>query len=141
MRLPVIARPPHQERIEGLLPGDVRLHANVFAVRRAEPAQRRDELFPLSGIARITHGERDDLFPVDVRREEGQRGRFASDHPDVELIRHRLGEAGKLREHGLRLVEWEDDEPAEHVGSDGMELELETGHDAEISAATAQPPE
>ena len=113
----------------------------MLAVRGTEPAQRLDQLFARSGVAHIAHGERDDLFPVDVLGQEGQRGRLPSDHPDVEVVRHRLGEAGELREHGLRLVEREDDEPAQHVWPDRMELELEAGDNTKIPTATPQPPE
>ena len=141
MRLPIVPRAPRQERIEGLLPGGVRLDADLLAVRRAESAQRLDQFLALSGVARIAQGERDDLFSVDLLRQERQWGCLPGYHPDVEIVRHRLGETGKLCEHRLRLVEREDDEPAQHVRPDGMELELEAGDDTEVPAATTQPPE
>lgn len=141
MRLPVVARTRREERIEGLLPCGVRLHPDVLAVRRAEPAQRPDQLLTLSRVACIAQGEHNDLFPMDVLGQEGQRGRLPHDHPDGELVRHCLGETGELREHGLRLTERKDDEPAQHVWPDGMELELEAGDNTEVAAAATQPPE
>ena len=99
MRLPVIAGSRRKKRIESLLPGRVRLHANVFAEGRAELTQRRDQFLALRGIARIAQGQHDDLFAVDVYRQKGKRGRFARHHPDIEFVRHRLGEPGELREN------------------------------------------
>lgn len=141
VRLPVVARTRRQERIERLLPSGERLHPDVFAEHHPERAQRRDELHPHGGVICVEDGERDDLFPVDVGRQERERRRLSGNHPDVELVRHRLGEAGKLRDHVLRLVEREDDEPAQHIRPHWIELELEAGDDAEVSAAAAQSPE
>ena len=141
MRLPIVARTPRQQRIECLLPGGVRLNAEVLAVRRAEPTQRVDQLLALSGLAHIAHGEHDDLFPVDVHGQEWQWGCLPGDHPDVDIVRHRLGETGKPREHGLCLVKRKGDQPAQHVRPHAMELELEAGDDTEVPSATTQPPE
>lgn len=141
MRLPVVSRTWRQEWIEGLLPGAVWLHAYVLAVRRAEPAQRLDQLLALIGITRIAQRERDNFFAVNVVGQERQRRRLPRDHPDVELVRHRLGEMGELREHRLRLLERKDDEAAQHIRPDRMQLELEAGDNSEISTTTTQPPE
>ncbi len=105
------------------------------------PAQRRDQLLAFSRVARITQGKHDNLFSVDVLLQEGQRGRLASDHPDVEFVRHRLSETGELGDDGLRLGEREGNESAEQIWPDRMELELEAGDDTEIPTATTQSPE
>lgn len=130
MRLPVIARTFRQKWIEGLLPGCIRLHADVLAVRLAESAQRRDQPFACARITRITYSQRDDLLPMHVRRQEGQRRCLAGDHRHVEFIRHALGEAGELQKHGPRLVERKDDKAGQHIRSDRMELEFEAGDNA-----------
>lgn len=141
VRLPVIARTRRQERIKGLLPCGVRLHADVFAVCRAESAQRLNQLLAISGVARIAQGERDDLFSVHLFGQERQWRRLPGKHPDVEVVRHRLGETGELSEYGFPLVVREGDEPAQHVRPDGMELELKSGDNTEVPPATTQSPE
>ena len=64
--LPIIAGAGGEQRVEGLLPGDVRLDADVFAQGGAERAQRRDERRPLLRVARIEQRERHDPLAVDL---------------------------------------------------------------------------
>ncbi len=139
--LPVIAGAGGEQRVEGLLPGDVRLDADVFAQGGAELAQRLDERLTLLRVARIDQRERDDLLAVDLLGEERQRRRLAQDGPHGELVRRLGDEFAVLLQHRLRLGDRVHDESAQHVGADRVESELEAGDHAEVAAAASERPE
>ena len=141
MGLPVVAGAGGEQRVEGLLPGDVGLDADVLAQRGAELAQRLDERLALLRVTRVEQREHDDLLAVDLLGEERQRRRLAQDGPHGELVRRLGDEVAVLLQHRLRLGDRVDDQAAQHVGADGVESELEAGDDAEVAAAAAERPE
>ncbi|MNN73246.1 hypothetical protein D3C81_1893480 [compost metagenome] len=78
---------------------------------------------------------------MDLLGKERQGRRLADDHPDIEVVRHLFAETGEGVDDGLGLIEWVDDQAAQHLGADGMELELEAGDDPEVATTATQPPE
>lgn len=70
---------------------------------RAEAVQDIEQLLSLGGGSCLAQGQRDNLCSMDMLGQEGKWGCLPGEHPDAEFIRHRLGEAGELRQHGLRL--------------------------------------
>ena len=124
-----------------MLPGDVRLNADVLAEGSAELAQRLDEQLALLRITRVDQRERDDPGAVDALGKEGQRRRLAQDGPHRKLVRGFGDELAVALQHRLRLGDRVDDEAAQHVGPDRVEPELEAGDHAEVAAAAAESPE
>ena len=113
----------------------------MLAVGRAEAAQLRDQAFTFAEIAQMAERQHHHLPSVHALGKEGQGRCLAGDHPHVEIVRHRFTEPREPGEHLLRLLERENNQPAQHLGAHRMELELEAGDDAEIATAPAQAPE
>src|SRR5262249_13036454 len=72
VRLPVVAGAGGEQRIEGLLPGRIKLHSDVLADRSTKLTQRRDERLADGWIAGIAQRQRDDLLTVHFGRQERQ---------------------------------------------------------------------
>ena len=68
---PVIPSSRCQQRVKGLLPGTVRLHADEFPEDRAKFSHRFNRPSPLFGIASVKRTEGDDFGTVYLRREKG----------------------------------------------------------------------
>jgi len=141
VRLPIIARARRQQRVEGLLPGAIRLHADEFPQRLSEMPHRLDRLSPGLRVAGVKERKRDDPGAVHLRRKKRKRGGLAKHRPDRGLLALSLDELTVLPERRGRLLQGIHDQAAQHAGAERVKPEFESRDDAEIPAASPQGPE
>ena len=91
VRLPIVASARGQQRVKRLLPGAIRLHADVFPERFSEMPHRFDRLPPGFRVAGMKERKRDDLGAVHRRRKERKRRGLAQYRPDRGLVALFLG--------------------------------------------------
>ena len=87
VRLPVVAGPRFQQRVEGLLPITKGLYAQMHAMRFTKVLQWSDDPLTFLRISCIECGQHNDLLPMYFLRQKRERRGVAHDYPGVRFFR------------------------------------------------------
>ena len=140
-RLPVAVPAVRDERVEHRLQRGVELRLEQVDDRVAELLQRPHHLDPVLRRAGVAGPDHHDRLAVHVLGQEGERRGHAQLEDRRQLVGRRGDELAVEGEHLAGILEGVKDRPGEHDRSHRVKPVLERGHDAEVPAAAADPPE
>src|SRR5712691_8827717 len=141
VRLPVVTEARGEQGIKGALPHDIGLGAYVFAEDLREVPNGGNQFLALGRISSIEDSEHDDFFSVDFGGQKWQGWSLSQHYPNVQVIWNIFNELTVLLQDRLGLVERENNQSAEHSGSNQMQLKLEGGDNAKVPTTTSDAPE
>ena len=110
-------------------------------VERRALADRRERGLGVGDRAGVHAGDRDRGLPAQLVRDAVLVGRGQEDVGERDLVRRVDHEVAEAPQRLASLRARVEHEPAEDLGPDRVQRELERGHDAEVAAAAAQRPE